>query len=284
VKRREFITLLGGAAVAPTLLWPAAARAQPAKVYTIGVLALTSPDPAPLLTALREGLRDAGYIEGRNLRLEIRTADARPDRQSESAAELHADRAGGEAGDQRNSDRDGGRGRSGRHRARRQSCPAGRQCHRLDQRRRGGSGQERGADPRAHSRHAPHRRDHQRPRPLSGPYAAQIGQAARSAGIEIETVAIRPGQAAGAAIGTLANHGANGLIIQGSTDREILELAIRHRLPALTSNRLGPPRGALMSYGSDYFELARQSVGYVDKILKGAKPADLPVAFPTSSS
>ena len=36
-----------------------------------------------------------------------------------------------------------------------------------------------------------------------------------------------------------------------------------------------------MSCGSDYFELARQSVGYVDKILKGAKPADLPVAFPT---
>jgi putative tryptophan/tyrosine transport system substrate-binding protein len=52
-------------------------------------------------------------------------------------------------------------------------------------------------------------------------------------------------------------------------------------LPALTSIRLGPPLGALMSYGSDYFDLARQSAVYVDKILKGAKPADLPVAFPT---
>ena len=74
----------------------------------------------------------------------------------------------------------------------------------------------------------------------------------------------------------------DGLVIQGSIVRkEMLDLAIKHRLPALTSIRLGPPLGALMSYGSDYFDLARQSAVYVDKILKGAKPADLPVAFPT---
>ena len=45
--------------------------------------------------------------------------------------------------------------------------------------------------------------------------------------------------------------------------------------------RLGPPLGALMSYSSDYLALARQSAIYVDKILKGTKPADLPVTFPT---
>ena len=45
---------------------PLAARAQQAKVYTIGVLALTTPSPEPLLKALRDGLRDAGYVEGRN--------------------------------------------------------------------------------------------------------------------------------------------------------------------------------------------------------------------------
>ena len=66
MKRREFIALLGGAAA-----WPLAARAQQAKVHTIGVLGLT-PNPEPLLKALREGLRDAGYVEGQNLRLEIR--------------------------------------------------------------------------------------------------------------------------------------------------------------------------------------------------------------------
>jgi putative ABC transport system substrate-binding protein len=61
----------------------------------------------------------------------------------------------------------------------------------------------------------------------------------------------------------------------------MLDLAIKHRLPALTSIRLGPALGALASYGSDYLALARDSAVYVDRILKGAKPADLPVAFPT---
>jgi putative ABC transport system substrate-binding protein len=117
--------------------------------------------------------------------------------------------------------------------------------------------------------------------PFAKPYAAQIGEAARSAGMEIDIFATRPGQRLESVFETLAGKRVAGVIIQGSTDKESLDLAIKHRLPALTSNRLGPPRGALMSYGSDYFELARQSVAYVDKILKGAKPADLPVAFPT---
>src|SRR4029077_18410182 len=83
MRRREFISLLGGVAA-----WPISARAQQTRVYTIGVLTLASPNPEPLLTALREGLRDAGYVEGRNLRLEIRSASGRPDVQSEKAAEL----------------------------------------------------------------------------------------------------------------------------------------------------------------------------------------------------
>ena len=48
----------------------------------------------------------------------------------------------------------------------------------------------------------------------------------------------------------------------------------------MTSIRLGPSLGALMSYGSDYCALARQSAVYIDKILRGEKAADLPVAFP----
>ena len=118
--------------------------------------------------------------------------------------------------------------------------------------------------------------------PFAKPYVAQIGQAARSAGMEMETIMTRPGQPLEAAFETLAGKSVDGLLIQGSIARkEMLDLAIKHRLPTLTSIRLGPPLGALMSYGSDYFELARKSAVYVDKILKGAKPADLPVAFPT---
>jgi putative tryptophan/tyrosine transport system substrate-binding protein len=84
-----------------------------------------------------------------------------------------------------------------------------------------------------------------------------------------------------AAFETLTGNRVDGLLIQGSIARkEMLDLAIKHRLPALTSTRLGPPLGALMSYASDYVTLARESAVYVEKILKGAKPADLPVAFP----
>ena len=66
MKRREFITLVGGAAVARACLCPIATQAQEqeAKVYTIGVLAVTSLNPDVLLKALREGLRHAGYMEG----------------------------------------------------------------------------------------------------------------------------------------------------------------------------------------------------------------------------
>jgi putative tryptophan/tyrosine transport system substrate-binding protein len=290
MRRREFISLLGGAAVG----WPLVARAQQAKVYTIGVLALTTPNPEPLLKALRDGLRDAGYVEGRNLRLEIRTADGRPALQSENAADLvrlkvdliatfftptalAAKQATREipivmagAGDPvatglvASFDRPGGNvtGLSS------------------------GGAEVAGKSVELIREFAPSARRigvfADETDPFAKPYLAQIGQAARSAGMEMETILTRPGQPLEAAFETLTGKRVDGLIVQGSiVRREMLDLAIKHRLPTLTSIRLGPPLGALMSYGSDYFDLARQSAVYVDKILKGAKPADLPVAFPT---
>jgi putative ABC transport system substrate-binding protein len=287
MRRREFITLLGGAAA-----WSSAARAQQARVYTIGVLTL--PNPEPLLEALREGLRDAGYVEGRNLRLEIRSAAGRPDLQLEKAAELvrlkvdlivtfftptalaakqatrdipivmagagdpvatglvaSLARPGGNVTGQSS----GGAEVAGKSvELIRELIPAARRVGVL-------------ADESD---------------PFAKPYVAQIGQAARSAGMEMESIIARPGQPLEAAFETLTGKRVDGLLIQGSIARkEMLDLAIKRRLPALTSIRLGPPLGALASYGSDYFALARQSAVYVDKILKGAKPGDLPVAFPT---
>ena len=83
MKRREFITVLGGA-----LAWPLAARAQqPARVWRIGMLE-TIPAPANAnFDALRNGLRELGYDEGRNLIIEYRSADGRAERFPAMAAE-----------------------------------------------------------------------------------------------------------------------------------------------------------------------------------------------------
>jgi ABC-type uncharacterized transport system substrate-binding protein len=63
--------------------------------------------------------------------------------------------------------------------------------------------------------------------------------------------------------------------------RRLADLAITHRLPMMTAAKEYAQAGALVSYGTDYLELFRRAAAYVDKILKGAKPADLPVEQPT---
>src|SRR6516164_6131416 len=82
IRRREFITFLGGAAA-----WPLAAHAQQPEMSVIGLLQLGAPSSYNF-TGFRQGLKDAGYVEGPNLRVEVRWANNDPDRLTDLAADL----------------------------------------------------------------------------------------------------------------------------------------------------------------------------------------------------
>jgi putative ABC transport system substrate-binding protein len=83
MRRREFITLLGG-----VVAWPLSVRAQQRKVAQIGVLVLTNPDGRSLSRELRLGLRDLGYSEGQNFIFQLRSADGDAARLPQLATEL----------------------------------------------------------------------------------------------------------------------------------------------------------------------------------------------------
>jgi putative ABC transport system substrate-binding protein len=109
-----------------------------------------------------------------------------------------------------------------------------------------------------------------------------VSEAAVGLGIELTIVQVGKAEELEAAFAALAQQGTDALIVAGSPltylQRErVAELALRHRLPSITSFQESTKAGALMSYAPDINDRFRRCAGYVDKILKGAKPAELPV-------
>jgi len=122
--------------------------------------------------------------------------------------------------------------------------------------------------------------------------AAGIGQfaviqsVAPSVGVEVSPINGRDAPEIERAIAAFARTSNGGLIVTASAlagvHRDlIIALAARHKLPAVYSGRVSVTRGGLISYGADLVDQYRRAAGYVDRILKGTKPADLPVQAPT---
>jgi putative ABC transport system substrate-binding protein len=115
---------------------------------------------------------------------------------------------------------------------------------------------------------------------------AVIQSVAASVGVEVSPVDVRDAPEIERGVAAFARSGNGGLIVTGSTlslvHRElIIALAARHRLPAIYFQRAFVTGGGLISYGPDPVDQYRRAASYVDRILKGEKPADLPVQAPT---
>jgi len=115
---------------------------------------------------------------------------------------------------------------------------------------------------------------------------AVIQAAAPSLGVEVTPVNLRDAPEIERALADFARTSNGGLIVTGSAlsnvhHKLIITLAARHKLPAIYFERSFSAGGGLISYGSDYIDHYRRAAGYVDRILKGERPADLPVQAPT---
>ena len=117
-----------------------------------------------------------------------------------------------------------------------------------------------------------------------GQFAA-IQSGAHSLGVELTPIGVRDADEIERGVAEFARSGNGGLIVsaggQGPHRNLIIALAARLRLPAIYPYRYYAVDGGLISYGPDTVDLFRRAAGYVDRILKGEKPADLPVQAPT---
>jgi putative tryptophan/tyrosine transport system substrate-binding protein len=279
---------------------PLAAEAQPAgKVYCIGVLEPTSMAlNAANLDAFRQGLRELGYVEGRNMRIEYRSADGRSERFPDLAAELvrlkvdviltrgtpavmAAKNATGTipvvmaaSGDPVLSGIVSSLARPGGNVTGLSAVVVEVSGKRLELIREVAPGVSRVAALFNMSN------------PNDALQWKEIETAAPSLRVQLQLLDVRkPSDFAGAF--DAAVKGRAGALVVGldaltwANHRPIVDLAAKHRLPAIYGGREFVNAGGLIAYGVSYPHLYHRAANFVDKILKGAKPADLPVEQPS---
>jgi putative tryptophan/tyrosine transport system substrate-binding protein len=289
VKRRTFITLLGGAAVT----WPIAASTQQPAIALVGLLLSTQLDDRQI-GAIRQGLKEAGYVEGRNLAIKYRSADGRFDRLPALAAELVADPLTAivalappaavaakaatatmpvvfaigadpvELGLVSSLNRPGGNvtgvtffvNTLGAKRLEllRELVPSATVIGFL-------------VNPT---------------NPTSESQTNDVQAAARAHGIELLILNASSERDLDAAFTSFVQQRVNAIIIGAdslflSRRDQLVGLAARHALPAIYYLREFADAGGLISYGASITDAYRLTGGYVGRILKGEKPADLPV-------
>ncbi len=287
MKRRASIAWLGGAAA-----WPLAARAQAANLPRIGVLVPANPEP--FFSVFREGLAAQGYVAGKNIQFEFRSADGKPELLAGLAQELvrlnvdiivvwtgiaalaaqqasksipivmssAADPVG--MGLVASLARPGGN-LTGLSSTSDQLAPKLLEFIRAllpDARRVAVLASA--ADP------------------FGKTLIREVERGGQALGIAIQALEVRTVADYEAAFAAMKKQRAQAVIVQGSLPRkDAAELARKQRLPAVSFNGLFPKEGGLLSYSPNQNELHQRAAHYIDRILKGAKPADLPVEQPT---
>ena len=298
MKRREFITLLGGAAAA----WPLAARAQHERMHRVAMITGGSdendPDAQANSLAFVHAIHQLGWVEGRNLRIDYFWGRGQPEAVRQHAADLAAlapdivvssgstalgfllratrtvpivfvnvaDPVG--SGFVDSLSRPGGNATgfmqfeyslSGKWlEVLKQIAPSVTRAAVL--------------------------RDADVPSGI-GQFAV-IQSVAPSVGLEVKPINMRNAAEMEGAITAFARSPTGGLVVTSSSSalhyrEQIIALAARHKLPSVYYRRYFTTSGGLMSYGPDLADQYRRAAGYVDRILKGEKPADLPVQAPT---
>ncbi len=292
MRRRDLAWILAGAAAAS----PIVARAQPKQVRRVGALILGNAGAADagFQKVMREGLSKAGYLEGRDVLFDFRSAEGRLDRLPGLAAELVAEKPDVivalytpcahavqqatrqipivaivanlvETGMIASLARPGGNMTG----VSLMAAEAHGKCVELlgdmlpSVRKIAAMGNA--SDP------------------FMNVFLEKVHLSGKATGIEIEVVTVRSSDEITAAFATIAKTGAGALVMQGSLpSRTVAELALGQRLPAATFTRAFAEVGGLMSYGSIAIDSFQRGVYFVVSILRGGKPAEMPAEQPTN--